>query len=344
MQAIQFPWFFVAAPLRSAHDARKHKTLTLTQGMRALQKDVAVVLIFQPRGLQESTLHMLDHLYAKGFAPLVVSNAPITSQDLNRLKDHAYLVMQRPNYGYDFGGYRDAILHLLEQKIPMRFLVVINDSIWFPLSNDCTLLDHARAADKDLFGYYYNKQSEVDQRAHLQSYFYCFGPRLVSHTDFAEYWRKLFVTSNKNLVIRRGEMRLTAAFQAKGHSIGYCHDIADLKTALKSLSNAELKQVVAYQMQVDTKNSARLGRYRDADPDAPGWRDTILGLIDQEKMGKYFLIAHPLVLLGKLHAPMLKKDRQPMYQLQRAELLASDIVDEISPTMRAAIEGWDQPE
>lgn len=138
-------------------------------------------------------------------------------------------------------------------------------------------------------------------------------------------------------------MRLTEAFRRKGHSIGYCRDINDLKSALKSLSNAGLHQIIDYQMQIEPRNRDRLRRFHDAGPDAPGWRDGIDALIEQGRMGKYFLVAHPRSLLGILHAPFLKKDRQPMYRRQRAELLAYASETDLSPVMRAAIEAWDHP-
>ena len=47
-----------------------------------------------------------------------------------------------------------------------------------------------------------------------------------------------------------------------------------------------------------------------------------LTLADNLQLGKYFLIAHPHLMLGKLKGQILKKDRQPMYRLQRSELLS----------------------
>lgn len=342
MQVRQLPWFLVSPILRAIHDGRKHRYIRLTEGARPLTGEIAVLLIFQPKGLLESTLHTLDHLHAKGVSALVVSNAPIAEPDLWRLQAHAWLVMERPNYGYDFGGYRDAILHILDRGLTPSRLFVLNDSIWFPLGPDSDLIDHTRASGDDLYGFVLNDRYEAVHRKHIQSYFFSFGGRLVAHPDFRRYWRKLFVTNNKNLVIRRCEIPMTHAFRSRGHSVGYRHTYADVRAALKTLGNADLRRVIEYQIEVDTSNARRLRPCLAADVMDDAWRDAVLEAIDRGTFGKYFLIAHPMVLIGRLARPMLKKDRQPMYRLQRKELIAGGYAETLAPAVRAEIETWDQ--
>lgn len=104
----------------------------------------------------------------------------------------------------------------------------MNDCIWFPLSDDCTLLGRAHGLGKDLLGYYHAERPKQPWHSHLQSYFHVFGPDLIASSDFQEYWRALFVSSNKNLVIRRNEMRLPKYFRSRDYSVGRCHDGASL--------------------------------------------------------------------------------------------------------------------
>jgi len=342
MQVTQIPWFVFGSMLRPIYDLQKQKYIKLTPGTRPMRDDMALLLIYQPKGLLASTLHTLEHLHAKGFSTLVVSNAPIAPADLETLKAHAHLIMERPNYGYDFGGYRDGILHLMGGQTRPKRVLVLNDSIWFPLMDDCDLIERVRAADKDLYGFVLNERPDEPHRTHLQSYFFCFGERLVGHPDFLRYWKRLFVSSNKNLVIRRCEMRMTEAFRKLGHSIGYRHIFADVVAALKTLDVADLKRIVPYQMQIDISNTGKLRSALSDIDDPERWRDRVLELADEGRMGKYFLIAHPLILLGKLGCPMLKKDRQPMYQLQRAELFACGFGARLAPEVRDEMESQDK--
>ncbi len=332
LQISQLQWLVYGPALRRIHDLRKARRIRLHNGTHALAGDVAVVLIYQPQGLAASLFHTLRHLTRKGFAPLVVSNAPLSAEDAARLKPHCAAIMERPNYGYDFGGYRDGILHLLEHGRDIGAVLVMNDSIWFPLYPDCDLIDRVRGADDDLYGYVMNARANA-HRSHLQSYFLAFGKRLVASSDFRDYWARLFVTSNKNLVIRRCEIPMTEHFRARGYSIGYRYLISDPMIALRSLTADELMQVVRYQMRVDTTNAATLAPYAAGDPADPAWRARVMALAGDLKLGKYLLIAHPLLMLGKLKGQILKKDRQPMYRLQRAELLACGFAEGMAPAV-----------
>lgn len=319
--ASQMQWLVYGPALRRLYDLRKARHIKLHRGILKLRGDVAVVLAYQPEGLAPSLFHTLRHLADKGFAPVLVSNAPLSDADLKRLECHCAAVMERPNYGYDFGAYRDGILHILDHATDLGRVLVLNDSIWFPLYPNCDLIDRVRQADADLYGYVMNLRKER-HRSHLQSYFFAFGSRLVQAKDFGDYWRGLFISGNKNLVIRRCEIPMTEYFRAKGYSIGYRYLISDPAIALRSLAPDELMQVVHYQMRVDSGNAAALAPFAAGDPTDPAWRKKLMALGDDLKLGKYFLLAHPHLMLGKLRGQILKKDRQPMYRSQRAELLA----------------------
>ena len=92
------------------YDRNFEKNIKLYQGIRNLGKQVAVFLIYQPRGLADSIYLTVDHLVASGFEVVIVSNCPLASADLEKLYLRTALVVERPNFGYDFGGYRDAVV------------------------------------------------------------------------------------------------------------------------------------------------------------------------------------------------------------------------------------------
>lgn len=339
LQADQWHWVLFGAARRRRHDRDRDQRIILTEGDCPPSPDVAVLLIFQPGGVLASTLAELDHFLAKGFAPVVVSNTLLAAHDLELLRGRCHLILQRPNYGYDFGGYRDGILTLLDRHTPIRNLVVKNDSIWFPLSADCNLLDRARASEADLFGIFLNDAKHL----HIQSYFYHFGPRILASPFFEEYWRGLVVSDNKHMVVHRCEMLLTKAFSAKGFSVEPVYQIADVRAAMKSLDDAALETLLRYYVQVETRSVPYLQALIGQSAADPAWRERVEALIDSSRFGKYFMITHPLVLFGKLHCPVLKKDRQPMYQLQRAELFRAGLADAFPDVVRSEIAGWDAP-
>jgi len=341
LQLGQARWYIFGSVLKWNYDRTKHQFIKLTEGALPVQSDVAIVLIYQPEGILTSLMKTLDHLQENGFATVVVSNSPLHENDLESLRQHSFLVMQRPNFGYDFGGYRDAILHLLDCGHQPDNLLVMNDSIWFPLTDESSLLNHIRHQKDDMYGIVLAERPDEPERTHLQSYMFNFKKGLVEQKVFAQFWKKIPISSNKQVVIRRCEMRMTHAFKTKGFSIGYLHNFDDVKSALKSLGNDELNRIIAYQMQVDTSNTRTLKRLLDRNEEDPTWRNSVETLIDRNALGKYVLVAHPLVLSGKLDLQMLKKDKQPMYQLQRSELFACGFGNRICPEIRMEMANWD---
>jgi hypothetical protein len=87
-----------------------------------------------------------------GYSPIVVSNLPLNEGDLDQLRPLTYRILQRENFGYDFGGYREGILVFQDQIKSLGYLALFNDSVWFPVQNTRSWLKDAEAAEKDLMG------------------------------------------------------------------------------------------------------------------------------------------------------------------------------------------------
>jgi len=140
-QKLRMPFSLIRA-LVSKHfyDRNKPNLIRLIAGKIALHPDVAIALIYQPTGLQDSLIETCRHLVSNGFSPFIVSNAPLNNHDRARLSEQSFLIMERSNFGYDFGGYRDRILHLLDVGIFPSNLLVINHSIWFPVPDETELI------------------------------------------------------------------------------------------------------------------------------------------------------------------------------------------------------------
>jgi hypothetical protein len=319
----------------------KTERISMTEGGLPQAEEIAILLIFQPHGVLRSTLHTLRHLAASGIAPFVVSNAPLSEVDRLRLAPETWRIMERPNFGYDFGGYRDGILYLLEEGVRPSQLFVLNDSVWFPLEEDSDLLDRARTSEADLFGYLMNTRSRAAARRHVQSYFLRFGGALVGRPAFEVYWRNLFLSDDKDLVIRRCEVPMTEAFRRVGASVEALHTYSDGARALGELDIGTLRSVVAHLAAVDPERPPHLIRHLEGHPNE-GWRTQVLDDANGGGFDKYFLYHHPAVLLGILRAPLLKKDRQAIYRAQRREILAGGFDERFAHVVREEIRQWDK--
>ena len=109
-------------------------------GTAALGPKVAIFLVYQPRGMAASAVATCRHLSERGYSVVLVANSPVSAADEQALGPCVWRFVERPNFGYDFGGYRDGIRLLWHWSVSPESLIVLNDSVWFPLDRNETML------------------------------------------------------------------------------------------------------------------------------------------------------------------------------------------------------------
>jgi len=319
MHPVEQAWFRLHPHLFPA-------THRVHEGAQPATGSIAIFLIHQPKGLQATVPATCRHLGAAGYRVHLVSNAPLSAEDVARLRPLCGRIVERPNHGLDFGGYRQEILACLAEGITPDRLLLLNDSIWFPVLRDCDMLDRLEALGADLAGpvHYAHRNP---RRAHLQSYCLLFSARAVESPAFRAFWQGYAMSNNKVRTIRNGEMRLTRVCREGGLSVAAIHDAHEALT-LDRLSPEARTAVAAHDAMRAGDEAAR------AEGPVPG-------------RGGYLLSNHPAVNIGLLSFSILKKDRGLPYRMQRRALVSGegmDLRDRLLPEVRAALEVWDIPE
>lgn len=301
---------------RRAHDTALARGFRTTEGAIRLGPKVAIVLCWQPNGLAASFLNMLDHLVANGYSPFVVSNAPITEADKQSLRSRMWRAVERPNFGYDFGGYRDGLAMLRRENIRPDRLVILNDSIWFPIWSGDRILERAEAAPFDVVGTILRQRGNI---AFLESYFFSIRGPVLDHPGFRAFWDGLRLTSNKYKVIRRGERGFGAALTTAGISIGALFPHEDFTAALAAADDAALRQMLAYMAVVDPAVADE--GVRLATDQGPDFRDRADEFVVRVLGKAQPYSTFPIAAAGHLSYPVLKKSGEPVSALWRAALL-----------------------
>ncbi len=247
LQAI--PELFYEPLLCRWHDARREHRLQVTSGGAPAQNKVAIYLVYQPSGLSLSTLLTCDHLKAQGYAPMVVSNSPVDQASRTRLLPRVWRLLERPNFGYDFGGYRDGLWLLQRWAVRPRCLILMNDSIWFPArKNDQTIASmESMAADFCgvlKLGDDHAVTTRRRRPAFLGSFFLMFKEKALQSDAFVNFWEQYRCTSNKYKTIRRGERGISAAMIAAGMSWGSVFDKAAFQAQVRSMGKDALHQLL----------------------------------------------------------------------------------------------------
>ena len=321
---------------RRRHDNAFAAGFDTRQGAVPLWPDVAVILIYQPDDIPSSLIEMCRYLIANGFAPLIVSNAPLSDAALAILAPVSWQVMQRPNFGYDFGGYRDGLRHLWGQGVTLRSLLILNDSVWWPLREDDQFLKRLRALDADIAG------TVLRDRAgerFLESYFYLIKGHLFAAADFREFWENFAITSNKYKVIRRGERGFSRAMIAAGYNVRGMFSQSGFLTLMASKPPEFLRKTLAfaaYQEAQDAKRGAELIE-RPVDDE---WKADCLAHMAQTLVKGQSYSAFSYASLREEGYPVLKKSNDRISRhWRRSVLQAIDAgeIDAFSPSVMAEL-------
>jgi lipopolysaccharide biosynthesis protein len=220
-------------------------------GNRAKARKIAIYLIFpnhRPNyGVTDNHLYSLNYIIKMGYSPFVISNAPLRPIDIDRLRPLSWRIQQRQNFGYDFGGYRDAVLDLIDDLPYLDRLVFLNDSTWFPLTGRQNWLERAEQSGLDLYGA--NKfgdlvKPKADQfetaqwtvrpnakKLHYGSFALSFGPAILRAKGFLVFWRRLRISGGKWRTIRRGEVGLSRWAIEAGFTHGSLSDYSQINLA-----------------------------------------------------------------------------------------------------------------
>ena len=204
--------FFLPDALRCfIYSKKKYEVIKKTKGKKVLKNKIAIFLIYQPKSLAKSIFLTLDYLNNAGYSVFLVSNSNLSSIDRDALLMHTNIIFERPNFGYDFGGYKDAYLYIIENNLSVERLILLNDSIWFLISPQKDLIRQMEQSNTDFTG-----ALEVDGGRYLRgknnfyaSFFLMFSNNVINHSDFNEFWRDYRYSNSKSITIRNGERKLS---------------------------------------------------------------------------------------------------------------------------------------
>jgi hypothetical protein len=243
------------------YDLRKSRLMRVTQGVQPQGKEIAVYLIFAPDGVQPSHLHMLGELARAGISPLVVSNLPLSDADRAALCASAWRVIERPNVGYDFGGYRDGILSIADLLPGLDRLWILNDSAWL-VDQTPSWFDEVRAMGRDFTGSvskfgvgkvdvedHHHIEWHIDhanRKFHLASNTWCLGSAILRDPGFLTFWKRLQIRDSKYYTVRRGEIGFSRWVIEHGFSYGTTMSVDTLDAELARLDDDELDMVTQH--------------------------------------------------------------------------------------------------
>ena len=252
---------FLRLVFRRYYDLVLARQIKTYEGALDIGSEIGLYLIFPKSGVLASHLHMLSEMRRDQITPIVISNHPLESEARALLHPHVALILERPNQGYDFGGYRDGILHIADDLPQLDRLWILNDSAWL-VPQTSSWFETARSLNVDYVAAtssYTTARLDPDrfrdmadtpwdfhfQRryAHYASYALGLGSKILQHPDFLKYWRNLHISNDKTRTVRRGEIGLTRWMLDRGFSHQATCEVDQLPAELATLSDMEIARI-----------------------------------------------------------------------------------------------------
>lgn len=231
------------------HDRNRWSVNQIHQGTNASQQKKFAIVVCYPNPLPtEDTLVSCRHLNKCGYGVLLVSNGRLGSDFIAKALRHCVLVMERPNVGYDFGAYRDGIHYLERLGICPHALIIMNDSVLYPVFKDDAMLAWMETDPADVTG-----AVMVRERSRriirpkppvLGSFFIRFGQKACAHPRLVEFWRDYRLTNKKIFVVRNGEHGLSNAIREAGLSMDAASTWEKARQIVLSMSDSEFQALI----------------------------------------------------------------------------------------------------
>ena len=165
--------------------------------------------------VSEMVCRQLGELRRFGFAIVLISMAAhIPDDDWQAVRGLCALVVQRRNFGRDFGAWRDLMPEVARRWPDANELMLVNDSVLGPIHAAEPMIATMRSGGEGLFGL----TESLQGGAHLQSYMLLARGR-PAVSDLMRFMRRVHVSHSKWLLIQFGEIRLARWMRRRGHRV-----------------------------------------------------------------------------------------------------------------------------
>lgn len=188
------------------------RSLVIDTPGQSSEKLVALIAS-QANGRVPKSVHVaIDLLHARGAAILLVCNGRLNAATRDQLAPKLWRVLQRPNYGRDFGAYKCGVMHLMRQRLTPRRLIVLNDSMFYDHKRAGPMFDRLIAAEHPFLAATENHEPHF----HVGSFLFCVDDAVQRSGAWRRYWRNYQPSSSRPHAIWKGELGFSHAMIKKG--------------------------------------------------------------------------------------------------------------------------------
>jgi glycosyltransferase involved in cell wall biosynthesis len=158
----------------------------------------------------------LDRLSKVSDIVFVSTSCAFSDKVLSTIKNIVNYVIVKENMGYDFGAWRTGIMHCQDRIEHIDNLIICNDSIYGPMSDEFNPVDILRERKLDAMAV----TDSFEIQYHLQSYFIAVNKSVLNSQKFKDFWLDMKIFEDKTTLILHHELGFTRMLLALGAKIG----------------------------------------------------------------------------------------------------------------------------
>ena len=313
------------------YDKKRVDLIKVSSGEHLVTKKIAIFVIYQPQSVAKSILKTCEHLNSHGYAIVVVSNGNLSDTDRNAIQKKCHLLAERSNFGYDFGGYRDGVWLLDQHKIEPDQVLFLNDSVWFPIAQNSSLLQDMDQTQADYVGVqvFGDIHASGKKRGIFGSYCFLLRKSLYYSPTVIEFWRNYKLTSNKEMTLRLGERALSRLLlQLANTSIGL-YSTDRFMATLHGLTHDDLQKALEEAV-IFNPNLVQCRETLLSQIGSTSFCQDVCNLLYENAKSKNYIGSSPIVSIKNMEFPMIKKNSEMLYVQARHRILAAVEAGEIT--------------
>jgi hypothetical protein len=322
---------YLLSPIRGYYyDRSELSEIKIHDGDRNLRGKLILYLIFQPKGLKDSSVFAIQYLVSQGHEVLLISNGLISLGDINKIKPLCWKIIERKNIGYDFGGYRCGLHYLRKNNIDLEEITLINDSIWFPVISGGGFLEKTEGIVSDFGGAVCLADTKNNNKNLVLSYWLTVRQSLFKSSQFWSYWRQYIPSSNKILTVRLGERGLSRYMHLAGRDVDGVFTTENFINAVKMVGTDQLKLILKYGSFTDDIFESECNKLLRSFEETDQWRSSSLDFIERVVRRRNFLHSFCYASIAVLQVPFLKKNNLRLQVLMRQKYLQAVYAGDLS--------------
>lgn len=190
-----------------------------------------VFVYYETNGqVSQSVRNILAALQRRNVNTVIVTNVKLSESQSVVLTQYSHTLILRGNQGFDFGAYKDCVLHLQQRAPDLTRLIFLNDSVYYFSTGIDDFVDGLLGNDDSIAAF---ENWDPIHAYHLQSFALSVSRNVFDHPSFLAFWKGYTPVNNRLHAISQGEKKLSNACLKASNSTAIVYSTENAMAAAK---------------------------------------------------------------------------------------------------------------